>query len=52
MERGEGLKVAVIAGASEALKYKDKNPRASDQEIIQHVADKTNEIINNIEEDA
>jgi len=43
------LKRAAIAGASEALKYKEKNPRASDEEIIKHIAKKAKEIEENID---
>ena len=39
------LKMAVIAGASHALKFKEQNPRASDNEIMQHVADKVEKIV-------
>jgi hypothetical protein len=52
MEKRRSMKVAIIAGASEALKYQNRNPRATEQEIIQHVNDKANEIIENIEKDA
>jgi len=47
----EKIKLAVIAGASSALKYKDKHPRATEQEVLQHIADSSNEIISKIEDE-
>lgn len=43
------LKMAVISGASHALKFKDKNPRASNHEIIQHITESLSDIIRKIE---
>ncbi|MBI5803724.1 hypothetical protein HY450_00605 [Candidatus Pacearchaeota archaeon] len=40
VERDYPLKMAVIAGASEAIKYKDKHPRAMTEEIIQYITEK------------
>ncbi len=42
--------MAIIAGASKALKYRDRNPNASEQEVIQHVNDIADELVENIEE--
>jgi hypothetical protein len=44
------LKMAVISGASNALKFKDKNPNATEQEILQHITDNASEIIAKIED--
>ncbi len=44
------LKRAVIAGAARALKYKERNLRASDQEILKFVTENAEEIVRNIEE--
>lgn len=41
--------MAIIAGASRALRYKDKNIRASDEEALRHVVEKTDEILENID---
>ena len=49
MEEEYKIKMAMIAGATQAIKFKNRNPRASDQEIIQHVSEKSDEILNNIE---
>ena len=43
------LKRAVIAGASEALKYKEENTRASDEEVLKHITNKAKEIADNID---
>ena len=45
------LKMAVIAGASEALKFRNKQRMADDNEVIQHVSDMTNQIIAKIEDE-
>ena len=43
------IKMAVIAGASEALNYQMKNPRATESEILQHVSKRIRELVRNIE---
>ena len=48
--RSENIKKAVISGASHALKFKDRNPRATEQETLQHVMDNLDEILGKIEE--
>jgi hypothetical protein len=42
------IKMAVIAGASHALKFKEKNLRATDSEVIQHVSANVDQIIQRI----
>ena len=44
------MKRAVIAGASHALTYKKKNYKATDQEVIKHITENSEEILSNIEE--
>jgi hypothetical protein len=43
------IQLAVIAGAAEALDYKDKNPKESNERAIQHVTSKVREIIRKID---
>ena len=45
------IKRAVIAGASHALKFKGKNPRATDQEILKDVTENAEKIVRKIDED-
>ncbi len=47
----ESLKMAIIAGASKALKYREKNPHATEQEVIQYVNNIADELVGNIEEE-
>lgn len=49
MEDAKRLKMAVIAGAAEAAKFKEKNWKASEEEVIRHVTDKVDDILNNID---
>ena len=42
------LKMAVIAGASEAIKIKSSGNK-SDEEVLRHVASKLDEILENID---
>ena len=44
------LRMAIIAGAAEAARFKEKNPRAPEEQIIQHVTDKAEEILNKIDD--
>ena len=43
------LKVAIIAGASHALKYKERNPHATEAEIIHLVNKEIDSILENID---
>jgi len=43
------LRMAIIAGASEALKSKAQDSRKSDQEILQEIINNANRIIANID---
>ena len=43
------LKRAVIAGAAEALRFKSRNQKKSDDEVIKHIATNIDEIVNNID---
>ncbi len=45
MVKEKQLKMAVIAGASHALKYKEKNFRATEEEVLQHISKNTDKII-------
>lgn len=45
------LKIAVISGASHAISFKEKNPSASEQEIIKHVTENTEKILEKIDEE-
>ena len=44
------LKMAVIAGASHALKFKEKNWKASEDEVIRHVSERVEEILEKIDD--
>jgi hypothetical protein len=52
MENPKRFKLAVIAGAAEALTYKERNPRATESEIMQHITQQIRNIINKIDEDS
>lgn len=41
--------MAIIAGASRALRYKEKYPDASNEESLRYVVSKADEIIENID---
>jgi len=43
------LKMAIISGASHALKFKRENPHANEDEIIQHVNRESNNIVNKLD---
>lgn len=45
------LKLAVIAGADAALKYKESNKSASPQEVIKTITENVENILKNIDED-
>jgi len=49
MEDEKRLKMAVIAGASRALKYKEKERMISDEEVLQMVTRDVDEILKNVD---
>jgi len=51
MDKNYKLKMAVISGASHALEIKAKNPRVTDEDIVQQITDKAEEILEKIDED-
>ncbi|MCH7568577.1 MAG: hypothetical protein IIA87_04100 [Nanoarchaeota archaeon] len=44
------LRMAIISGAAKAVDYKEKNPRAQKEEVMQHIADNTKEILEKIDD--
>lgn len=51
MNESNRLKIAVISGASHALKYKKENPKANDEEILRQVTRNVHDILSKISED-
>jgi hypothetical protein len=45
MNEQERLKIAAVAGASVAIRYKEKNWKATETEVLKHVASQLNEIV-------
>jgi len=43
--------MAIIAGASYALKYKSKNPNSTEDQIIQQISKDAESIVKNIDDD-
>lgn len=39
------LKIAIVSGATHALKYKEQNPNASDSEVLKHITNNAPEIL-------
>ena len=51
MKKDEMLKRAFIAGAGAALKYTERNPNASESEIMSHITKEMKKVIEEIKED-
>ncbi|MBS3091054.1 hypothetical protein J4217_01230 [Candidatus Pacearchaeota archaeon] len=51
MVEKEKLKVAIIAGASGAARFKEKNPRASEADVINHITKQIEIILAKIDEE-
>jgi hypothetical protein len=51
METKKRIKVAIVAGASHALKFKEKNPNATEDQILQHITKESENILKNIDDD-
>lgn len=43
-------KMIAISAAAKAIRYKEKNPHASEQEVVQHITDNVEEIIEKIDD--
>jgi len=51
MEDKKMMKMAIIAGASHALKFRQENPDARDEQILQQVTKEAGKILENIDSD-
>ena len=51
MAKKDKVQMAVIAGAAQAIKYKEENPKASESEIMSYVTKRMKRIINDLEGD-
>lgn len=51
MDEKERLRMAIISGASHAMKYKERNPASSSEEIIKVVTKESDEILSKIDSD-
>jgi hypothetical protein len=49
MKEDNKIKMAVIAGASHALRYLQKNPRAQEHEILQHISANVDDIVQHVD---
>ncbi|MDO8460520.1 MAG: hypothetical protein Q7S74_05395 [Nanoarchaeota archaeon] len=45
------IKMALISGASHALKYKQENPRATDTEVVGHIAREAKIILGKLDQE-
>ena len=50
-EEKQKLKMAVIAGAGNAIAYKERNPNAPESEVMQFVTSNMSKILREIEEE-
>ncbi len=51
MDEIKKMKMALIAGAAKALKYKEEKPSAHESEIIQHISANASKILREIDSD-
>lgn len=49
MEKDSKLKMALISGASHAIKFKELNPEASEQEVLKHITREADDILEKID---
>lgn len=45
----KGAKIAMIAAISKAIKYMQEHPKAEEKEVLQHVSNESDNILNAIE---
>jgi len=50
MEDKTKLKMAIIAGAAHAISYKERNSKASEQEVLRHISREINGILQELDE--
>jgi hypothetical protein len=51
MVKKEMLKMAIVAGASYAMKYKEEHPHADESEVMGQVTKNINQIISKLDEE-
>ena len=50
MDENKRLKMAIIAGASHALKYKEQNWKSTNEDVLKKVTAEVDKILENIDE--
>jgi hypothetical protein len=50
MDKKEKMKMAVVAGASYAIRYKEEHPKATESETMSYVTKSMRKIIRDVEE--
>lgn len=45
------LKMAIISGASHAIRFRETNPRATEDEVVRHVTKEVNSILEKIDKE-
>ena len=50
-DENKRLKMAIIAGASHAIKFKEMNPRSSEADVIKKVTNDIDKILEKIDEE-
>lgn len=48
-EEERKIRIAVIAGASRAARFKEENPNATEDQVVQHVTENVTNIISKID---
>ena len=43
-------KMIAISAAAKAIRYKEKNPKASEEEVIRYITNNVDEILENVDE--
>jgi len=51
MDEKKRMKMAIIAGASHAMKFKMQNPGATDEQVLQHISKEAGNILKNIDDE-
>jgi hypothetical protein len=49
MQDTQKLTMAAISGAAHAMQFKEKNPKATEQEVIKHITENAESILEKID---
>jgi len=50
VDKNQKIKMGIISGASHAIRYKEANPRATEDDVVRYIYSNINQILSKIDQ--